>query len=176
MPVSTRMTNREQQDDWTPPWSDKGAGLYPVFCTANIPPEILDRFIYEAYAGMLDVLGEIDEVGPGAPCILETTDLDSITHGSRLPMKQFKSPFLGWTEGQVREWMVKHEHPNFASSTFTILDQNTIDRGISRMGYISEVMPDDRMTNARFSDDLANRVALEMCTLDWYNCMEEDDA
>lgn len=59
----------------------------------------------------MDIVGE-DGSG-SAPCI-QTTDLDSITHGSRKPMHEFDSPFLGWTEDQVRDWVIKHRHPNFA--------------------------------------------------------------
>lgn len=37
-----------------------------------------------------------------SPCILQTTDLDSITHGSRKPMPEFESPFLNMTDNEIR--------------------------------------------------------------------------
>jgi hypothetical protein len=49
-------------------------------------------------------------------CIIETTDLDSIEHGSREPMQPFESPFLGMTDDQVRAWLKAHRRPDFGSS------------------------------------------------------------
>lgn len=110
-----------------------------------------------------------DRTSSGAsPCILQTTDLDSIAHGSRKPMPDFESPFLGMTDDEVRDWMLKHQHPpDFAQSTFTILDQNTVERRISRIGYAGEIDPDDRMLWADFFADLYVRVPIEMGTTGW---------
>lgn len=105
----------------------------------------------------------------GIPCILTTTDLDSVAHGSRKPMQDFHSPFLNKTEDEIRAWMLEHvhNHPNFARTTFTILDENTVKNKICRMGYISEVTPDDRMLCTDFYADMYVRVPIEMGTLSW---------
>ena len=59
-------------------------------------------------------------------CIIETTDLDSIEHGSREPMQPFESPFLGMTDDQVRAWLKAHRRPDFAFFAFAVLDEDTI--------------------------------------------------
>jgi hypothetical protein len=111
--------------------------------------QILDDFIDQAYEGWYELV-EGEESPAESPCILQTMDLDLISHGSRKPMTDFESPFLNWTDNEIRDWMVTHQHPNFAQSTFTILDQNTVDHQISRIGYIDEEDPDDRMLLADF--------------------------
>ena len=108
-----------------------------------------------------------EAVRGASPCILQTTDLDSITHGSRKPMPNFESPFLNKTDTEIREWMLKHRHSNFAESTFTTLDQNTVESRICRIGYISEKYPDDRMLWSDFYADLYIRVPIRMGTLGW---------
>ncbi|EGD88115.1 hypothetical protein H112_04597 [Trichophyton rubrum D6] len=103
MPVTTRRISREQeQEGLRPPFDDEVSE-----CVQLYPHPRRDQ----AYVGVMDIVGE-DGSG-SAPCI-QTTDLDSITHGSRKPMHEFDSPFLGWTEDQVRDWVIKHRHPNFA--------------------------------------------------------------
>jgi hypothetical protein len=114
---------------------------------------------------MFDMIGEIDTAG--APCILQTTDLDSITHGSRKPMPDFDSPFLNMTDAEIREWMLKHRHPNFEGSTFTVLDQQTVERKICRIGYINEKDPDDRMLWTDFYADMFVRVPISVVTISW---------
>ncbi|EEQ35742.1 hypothetical protein McanMca71_007991 [Microsporum canis] len=121
-----------------------GLDLYPVFCTANIPSNILDRFIDESTQGFLDLVGD-DGFEKMSPCIVQTTDLDAITDDSHTPMPEFESPFLNWRDDEVRDWIIKHPHPNFASTTFTILDRGAIEKGLCRIGYIDECCPDDRM-------------------------------
>ena len=64
-----------------------------------------------------------------SPCILKTTDLDSITHGSRKPMRPFESPFLSKSDDEIRTWMKENKHPNFGELTFTILDEDFIGTG-----------------------------------------------
>lgn len=109
-----------------------------------------------------------DPAGSGAsPCILQTTDLDSIAHGSRKPMPDFESPFLNMTDNEIRDWMLQHRHPNFAQLTFTILDQNTVEHQISRIGYVWEDDPDDRMLLADFFAGLYIRVPISMGTISW---------
>jgi hypothetical protein len=97
-------------------------------------------------------------------CILETTDLDSITHGSRKPMRAFKSPFLGKSDDEIRTWIKEHKHPNFAQLTFTILDEDTIKNKTCRVGYI---LGDNRMLLADFYGNMYIRVPIEMVTLSW---------
>ncbi|DAA74243.1 TPA_exp: hypothetical protein A8136_3741 [Trichophyton benhamiae CBS 112371] len=175
MPVTTRrMSDRQhQEEDHTYNGIEDRVPecitMYPVFCTAKIPSDILDEFIDESYAGIRDVIGEGDLPAYGmAPCILQTTDLDSITHGSRKPMPvDFESPFLNWTDEQVREWATKAlrpGHPSFAQRTFTILDQNTVDNKICRVGYISVFQEDEDygMLSEVFYGDIMARVPLEL--------------
>lgn len=61
----------------------------------------------------------------------------------------------------------EESHPNFAQSTFTILDQDSIERRVCWIGYIDETDPDDRMLCSDFHSDLYVRVAIEMRTIDW---------
>jgi hypothetical protein len=107
----------------------------------------------------------VNDSDPGvSPCILTTTDLDSITHGSRKPMRAFESPFLGKSDDEIRAWMKEHEHPNFARLTFTILDEHTIKNKTCRVGY---TRGDDRMLITDFYANLYIRVPIEMVTLSW---------
>jgi hypothetical protein len=64
---------------------------FAVFFFPNTSLQILDEFIDEAYEGWFSMVPDGD-VG-ASTCILETTDLDSIAHGSRKPMRAFKSLF-----------------------------------------------------------------------------------
>ena len=115
----------------------------------------------ESYKGVLD----IDDSDAGvSPCILTTTDLDSITHGSCKPMRAFKSPFFGKSDDEIRAWMKEHKHPNFAGLTFTILDEHTIKNKTCRVGYTGG---DDRMLITDFYANLYIRVPIEMVTLSW---------
>ena len=107
----------------------------------------------------------VDDGDVGAsPCILETTDLNSIANGSRSPMHAFESPFLGKTDDEIRAWMEEHKHPNFAQTTFTILDEDTIKNKTCRVGY---TLDDDRILLSDFYADLCIRVPVEMCTISW---------
>jgi hypothetical protein len=63
--------------------------------------------------------------------------------------------------------MLKNRHPNFAQLTFTVLDQNTIDRKICRIRYVDEDEPDYRMLWAEFWADLYVRLPIELCTISW---------
>lgn len=82
-------------------------------------------------------------------------------------MSDFESPFLNMTESEIRDWMLKHRHPEFARATFTILDQNTVDRKICRMGYIGGKNCDTRMLCTEFYVDLYIRAPIEMGTVGW---------
>jgi hypothetical protein len=63
--------------------------------------------------------------------------------------------------------MLKHRHPNFVHFTFTVLDQNAIDRKVCRIGYVHEEERDDRMLWAEFWADIHVRVAIEWGTMSW---------
>ncbi|OAL64877.1 hypothetical protein A7C99_4313 [Trichophyton rubrum] len=178
MPVTTRSQARGcgelygNIDDRIPTY----ATMYPVFCTTNIPPKVLDWFIDEAYRGIL--LSEEDSDPPGAPCILQTTDLSSITHGSRKPMSDFESPFLNYTDNEIRDWMEHHSCPGFAEATFTILDQLTIDEGTCRVGYCNsfpDPQPDTRMFTTIPYNDLSVRVTIELGEISWCEIVEETE-
>ncbi|KAK2758746.1 hypothetical protein FQN54_003436 [Arachnomyces sp. PD_36] len=179
MPVLTRnqehQQQREKQDVAYKLREDRVsecAGMFPVFCTANIPPNILDDFIDQAYEGFADC---VNDPGPShiCPCILQTKDLDSIAHGSRKPMPKFESPFLNYTDDEIREWFKENicgrSHPDFAQSTFTILDQDTVEKGVCRMGYVDGLDPDEDLRMIRTDPyvDLYIRPAIEECTEDW---------
>ncbi|KIN09074.1 hypothetical protein OIDMADRAFT_23793 [Oidiodendron maius Zn] len=133
--------------------------MYAVFCTANIPPQVLDEFIDQAYEGCFAMVDDGD-VG-ASPCILETTDLNSVQHGSRKPARAFESPFLGKTDDEIREWVKEHPHPSFAQLTFTILDEDTIKNKTCRVGY---TRGDDRILITDFYATMYVRVPIEMAT------------
>ena len=102
------------------------------------------------------------EVG-ASPCILNTKDLSSITHGSRKPMPDFESPFLGQTDDQIRQWMKDQTTPNFAKCTFTILDEDTVKNKTCRVGHVD----DDRILLTDFYTTMVVRVPIEMATVSW---------
>lgn len=106
---------------------------------------------------------EDGDVG-ASPCILETTDLDSVQHGSRKPAQAFESPFLGKTDDEIRAWVKEHTHPSFATLTFTILDEGTIKNKTCRVGY---TLGDDRMLVTDFYATMYVRVPIEMVTVSW---------
>jgi hypothetical protein len=107
---------------------------------------------------------EDGDVG-ASPCILETANLDSVQHGSRKPARAFESPFLGKTDDEIRVWVKEHTHPNFASLTFTILDEDTIKNKTCRVGYTRN---DDRMLLTDFYATMCVRVPIEMATISWH--------
>ncbi|KAM5454257.1 hypothetical protein MaudCBS49596_002271 [Microsporum audouinii] len=127
MSVTTRrMSERQRQEEehTIVDQVSRGVMMYPVFCTAKIPSEILDEFIDESYMGIIDTIGDNVPDHGASPYILPITDLDSIAHGSRKPMLvDFESPFLHWTDEQVRDWVTKEsrlECSFIALRTFTI--------------------------------------------------------
>jgi hypothetical protein len=159
--------------------------MYMTFCTANIPPkvrvhnppvllllplsnivlQILDEYIDKSYQGAFDLA---DQVVGVAPCILETTDLNSINHGSRQPMRAFKSPFLGKSDDEIRTWVNEQNDPNerpfFSRLTFTILDNDAIKNKTCRVGY---TLGDDRMLLTDFYGNIFLRVPVEEGTISW---------
>lgn len=113
----------------------------------------------------------VDDGNVGAfACILQTDDLASVTHASRSPMQAFDSPFLGWTETQVRQWMKANRNDDFASSSFAIMDEETITKKILRVGCMLEDEDDNddkRMLLVDFFGHMYCRVPLEMATVSW---------
>jgi hypothetical protein len=83
--------------------------------------QILDTFIDQAYEGWFDMV-EDPTSSAASRCILQTMYLNSIRQGSRKPIADFKSPFLNWTDNEIRDWMLAHQHPDPAQLVFTILD------------------------------------------------------
>lgn len=107
----------------------------------------------------------------GTACILQTTDLDSITHGSRPTMKAFESPFLDFTEPQVRQWLKDHPHKNFASRSYAIMDEDTVANKTLRIGCLDTNIrgkEDDRTLLVDFFAHMYIRVPLEMATVSWF--------
>lgn len=87
-------------------------------------------------------------------------------------MPNFESPFLNWTDEQVRDWATKEgkrQRQSFAMETFTILDQNSIDNKICRIGYIDNGEEDDdrRMLHGIFYADLQTRIPLNEVEVSW---------
>jgi len=97
----------------------------------------------------------------GAPSILQTTDLHSISHGSRKPMQAFESPFLCKTEDEIRTFMQENRTEHFASLTFTIFDEETIKHKTCRTGDASEKC-DERILLADFYTNMLIRVPIQM--------------
>lgn len=124
--------------------------------------QLLDEFIEQAYEGCYAMVDD-GEVG-ASPCILDTTDLSSITHGSRKPMPDFDSPFIGKTDNEIRQWMKDHKNPNFAECTFIILNEDTIKNKTCRVGHIDD---DKRILLTDFYTTMVIRVPIEMATLGW---------
>lgn len=123
-----------------------------------------------------------DEGSPGeCLCILTTTDLDSVKHGSRTPMEPFESPFLGMTDDEVRAWMKERRHPktripNFAYWTFAVLDEDTVKNKTCRIGCIDiDEEAGDRILTTDFFASLYVRVPLEAGTRLWYEEVESEE-
>ncbi|EGD97537.1 hypothetical protein TESG_04945 [Trichophyton tonsurans CBS 112818] len=121
-------------------------------------------------------LSEGDSDPPDTPCILQTTDLGSITHGSHKPMPDFVSPFLNYTDNKIRDWMEHHRFPGFAEATFTVLDQLTIAEGTYRVGYCNSLFdpqPGTRMFPTIPYNDLSVWVKIELLEISWYEMVDE---
>ncbi|MCJ1249340.1 hypothetical protein MMC30_006563 [Trapelia coarctata] len=136
--------------------------MFPIFCTANIPPNILDEFLDQSYQGCLK-LGAGDSVG-GAPCILTSKDLASVTHGSRTPTQPFSSPFLDMSVEEVRKFFAENvvPHSAFTSSVFAVMDAATVAK------KTCVVAVDDgelKVIRTDFYAAMWNMVPLEMATM-----------
>lgn len=85
-------------------------------------------------------------------------------------MPDFETPFLNWTDDEVRTWGSEHTKGNgkFANSTFTILDEDTIKNKTSRIGYMGGSYPDKRMMLADFYAEMYVRVPMEVATMSWF--------
>jgi hypothetical protein len=105
------------------------------------------------------------------PCIITTTDLDSIKHGSRMPMQAFESPFLGMKDDEVRAWMKERWREDAFSMTFAILDEDTVKNKTCRIGYIdpfdSGEEHADKMVPSDFFVRIYTRIAIDEVTMGW---------
>lgn len=79
-------------------------------------------------------------------------------------MQAFESPFRGKTDDEIRAWMKEHQHPNFAQTTFTILDEGTIKNKTCRVGCVGD---DHRILLTDFYANMFVRVPVEMATVSW---------
>ncbi|KFY64990.1 hypothetical protein V497_01540 [Pseudogymnoascus sp. VKM F-4516 (FW-969)] len=149
---------------------ERCATMYPAFVTAPLPTKVLDELIEEAKNGLCGMMMDDRGVPGECLCILDTEDLDSVTHGSRKPMQPFESPFLGMTDDEVRSWMSEHRHPNFAESTFAVLDGDTAKNKTCRIGVTDIVQYDvDRMITTDFYGSMYVMVPVEAATVSWFN-------
>jgi len=128
------------------------------------PCQILDEFIDESYQGCLK-LGAGDSVG-GAPCILQSKDLDEVAHGSRKPMQAFESPFLGMSKEEVRDFFVENvvPHSAFTSLTFAIMDEDTVSKKTCVVA-VNDQASNLKSLRADFYASMFNMVPLEMVTI-----------
>lgn len=107
----------------------------------------------------------------GFACILETEDLDAVKYGSRTPMKAFESPFVGFTDAQVRQWVKDHPHDNFASGSFAIMDEDTMANKTLRVGCLIPNIrgkEDDKILLTNFVSHMDVRVRLEQRIISWF--------
>lgn len=76
-------------------------------------------------------------------------------------MKALDSPFLGRTDQEIRTFMQENRNRHFASTTFTIFDEDTIKYKTCRIGDASEKC-DERILIADFYTNMVVRVPIEM--------------
>ncbi|MCJ1378687.1 hypothetical protein MMC17_001786 [Xylographa soralifera] len=102
-----------------------GCMLYPVFCTSDIKPDILDDLIINSRKGLKAIQGEDSaafyflDSNPGVP----------IVSGSHLPMKAFHSSWIGKSLDEVySHYKTEHSGQNngFCDHTFAILDEESV--------------------------------------------------
>jgi len=75
-------------------------------------------------------------------------------------MQAFDLPFLGKTDGEIRTFMQENGNRLFASFTFTILDEETIQNKTCRIGDASEKF-DERILLTDFYTNMVVRVPIE---------------
>ncbi|KFY05467.1 hypothetical protein V492_08519 [Pseudogymnoascus sp. VKM F-4246] len=74
------------------------------------------------------------------------------------------------TDDECRSWMKEHRHPNFAETTFAVLDGDTAKNKTCRVGVADFVKYDsDKMITTDFYGIMYTQVPLEMATISWYN-------
>ncbi|RYP14726.1 hypothetical protein DL765_006196 [Monosporascus sp. GIB2] len=93
---------------------------YPVCCTAEVPTEVVERFLNDAHAGA-------ERLVPNTPrCLAVVTSVDGTasipTTASEPPLQPFTSPFIGQSAEEV------YNHVNGANY-LAILDQQSIEDG-----------------------------------------------
>ncbi|KAF9481461.1 hypothetical protein BDN70DRAFT_991865 [Pholiota conissans] len=101
----------------------------PIFCTAEIPEEILSSFI----ACTEDAISE--NHWPESKPVDYVVFMTTLDPGTRVadnafaPMGAFASPFLGWTLEQLRDWFRVHCDPksgDYSRYTFIVLDDQSV--------------------------------------------------
>jgi hypothetical protein len=164
--------------DW---WEDRidedSCQLFPVFCTANISSEAEAKTLVKIYANLMlwQILSsflkkvregakEFDQNGY-APCILHSTDISAITHGSRYPYPAFSSPFIGKTVNEILNLFLSIRRPlnwEWSHSIFFILDEQTARDGKTCVLACDNSHEDNRPEYAD-EDDVSWRVTKIRC-------------
>lgn len=135
---------------------------------AKLTSQILDELLVESKKGTCAMLGNDEGIPGECICILDTTDLNSVVHGSRTPMQPFESPFIGWTDDECRSWINEHRHLYFAEYNFIVLDKDTAKNKTCCVGYtyVNEPMG-DKMLITDFYTCMHSMPAIEVGTLLW---------
>ncbi|MCJ1475695.1 hypothetical protein MMC13_004358 [Lambiella insularis] len=119
---------------------------FAVFCIAEIPTNIIDRFLQKAL-DQPEVQSEL--------CVMTSTDVDSITHSSRPPFSAFQSPFLGWTLDALNDFIEANFHSKepLSEKFYIVLDKMTATSGNSCLLVQNTVERSRRYTEKRLSPE-----------------------
>ncbi|MCJ1309909.1 hypothetical protein MMC25_003570 [Agyrium rufum] len=100
--------------------------FFPIFCTAQIPTEILDNLLQQTSGS--------ENFPDNRPVILTSTDVKTFVEPSRSPVVSFDSPFLEWIIDQVYEFFHAIVSPSsggrlgpWPNHTFIVCDERTIE-------------------------------------------------
>ncbi|EDU47186.1 hypothetical protein PtrSN002B_002215 [Pyrenophora tritici-repentis] len=97
----------------------------PVFCTARIPPELLNEFLAEAFEA-----SELKDVECTHIAILvDTTDINQLTEPTRPPVKEkLQYPFLNWSLDDLVNFARQFDRTahGIIDTEFVILDEQTL--------------------------------------------------
>jgi len=113
----------------------------PVFCTAEIPAEIIEDFLQNS------VRGREWHAEDYRPALITTTDVQSIvTSSETAPAAAFSTPFLNWTTDEVYQFFLLNIQPlgseirgDWTAHTFVILDART---AVDRTCFLCSDVPD----------------------------------
>ncbi|KAI9749111.1 MAG: hypothetical protein M1835_001638 [Candelina submexicana] len=94
----------------------------PVYCTAELPTKIIDKFLEHAYSTPFHRYQF---------CLITTTDIGSLTEPSHSPLAAFKSPFVGKFSGICGGYVSKYTSSNslLSQKAFVYLDEQTAKDG-----------------------------------------------